>query len=84
VNIIVDMNDPYPFDPPIIHIDAPQGSKYSIFDYSKLRFDDFMLEHWNPSIKVGDILERAFEFVKQNQTNEVECPMSALMQAVQD
>ncbi len=52
--------------PPLIKIVGKSEDYISLFDMQKVTFEDIMREHWHPSIKVVDILERAVEFVSKN------------------
>jgi hypothetical protein len=42
---------------------ANEESMISLFDLKRATFEDLMLEHWHPSIKVVDIAEKADEFI---------------------
>ena len=46
----------------------------SIFDLKKATFEDLMLEHWHPSIKIIDIVERSEIFLRKNVSPVYEVP----------
>ena len=46
----------------------------SLFDLKRATFEDLMLEHWHPSIKVVDIAEKADEFILKNVASVSEVP----------
>ena len=50
----------FPFAPPLIKIELKEASNsyISLFDLQQASFEDIMKEHWHPSIKLGDIIEK--------------------------
>ena len=36
-----------------------------MFDLQQANFEDIMKEHWHPSIKLGDIIEKSSNFVER-------------------
>lgn len=67
--VFVDMSKKtlFPFAPPQIKIELKESasSYISLFDLQQATFEDIMKEHWHPSIKLGDIIEKSSEFVER-------------------
>jgi hypothetical protein len=58
----------FPFAPPQIKIElkeATNESYISLFDLQHATFEDIMKEHWHPSIKLGDIIEKTTIFIEK-------------------
>lgn len=74
-NIRLDLSNAFPFDSPRILIELKNASDYfSLFDFSQVSFEQIMKEHWHPSIKLQDIIEKTSDFVARNITNVSEVP----------
>ncbi len=57
----------FPFSNPVIKIELKDVSEYvSMFDIRMASFEDIMREHWHPSIKLGDIIEKTSLFIENN------------------
>jgi hypothetical protein len=57
----------FPFMPPVFKF-QPKGDEnaiISLFDLKRASFEDLMLEHWHPSIKISDIAEKGEEFIRK-------------------
>ncbi len=53
--------------PPVFKF-QPKGDEnaiISLFDLKRASFEDLMLEHWHPSIKISDIAEKGEEFIRK-------------------
>lgn len=66
----------FPFMPPLFKFTAKsnESTMISLFDLKRATFEDLMLEHWHPSIKIVDIAERAEVFIKKNVTRVSDVP----------
>jgi len=66
----------FPFMPPLFKFQAKanEDTMISLFDLKRATFEDLMLEHWHPSIKIVDIAERAEEFIRKNVTRVTDVP----------
>ena len=57
----------FPFEAPLIKIEVYQASKLVCqYDIAFATFEDIMKEHWHPSIKLVDIVERTIKFLEKN------------------
>ena len=66
----------FPFMPPLFKF-TPKGDEsafISLFDLKRATFEDLMLEHWHPSIKIVDVAERAEVFIRKNVTRVGDVP----------
>jgi len=66
----------FPFMPPLFKF-TPKSNEseiISLFDLKRATFEDLMLEHWHPSIKIVDIAERAEVFIRKNVTRVGDVP----------
>ena len=66
----------FPFMPPLFKFTpkSDESAMISLFDLKRATFEDLMLEHWHPSIKVVDIAERAEIFIRKNVTRVADVP----------
>jgi hypothetical protein len=66
----------FPFMPPLFKFTAKseESAIISLFDLKRATFEDLMLEHWHPSIKIVDIAERAEVFIRKNVTRVTDVP----------
>ena len=66
----------FPFMPPLFKFvpKCDETSVISLFDLKRATFEDLMLEHWHPSIKIIDIVERGEIFLKKNVSRINEVP----------
>ena len=57
----------FPFSHPIVKIELKEAAKdyLSLFDIQQATFEDIMKEHWHPSIRLGDIIEKSTGMVER-------------------
>jgi ubiquitin-protein ligase len=73
--VVIDLSKDYPFFPPKIYLQPKSefNETFSLFDFERLKFEDIMKEHWHPSIKIQDVIEKSIDFSDKNA-----CPISEI------